>query len=284
MTGGGAADPATDGDNPRTEREAAESTTVTIENVGGIRDHELTLERGVTLLTGRNATNRTSLLRALGAGLGGSTGQLRAGAEAGSVALSFDGDRYTRTFERDGSPVHVGGDPYTTDGDVVDRYSCLLADNPARVAVERGGGDALREFIMAPVDTDEVRATIERTRQSIRSLREDLETAERRRDRVSDLERDLEDRREQLEEVWGELESVREAVAESEADAAGQYVRQDRPRVVGDVEQCHPHSSRSATNVFPVATYTVPSATAGSDSGVSSETDHSFSPESTSTP
>jgi DNA repair ATPase RecN len=219
MTGGGAADPATDGGNPRTEREAAESTTVTIENVGGIRDHELTLERGVTLLTGRNATNRTSLLRALGAGLGGSTGQLRAGAEAGSVALSFDGDRYTRTFERDGSPVHVGGDPYTTDGDIVDRYSCLLADNPARVAVERGGGDALREFIMAPVDTDEVRATIERTRQSIRSLREDLETAERRRDRVSDLERDLEDRRDQLEEVRGELESVREAVAESEADA-----------------------------------------------------------------
>ena len=220
MTGGRAAAPVTDGGDPQAECEAADPMTMSVENVGGIHEHELTVERGVTLLTGRNATNRTSLLRALGAGLGGSTGQLRAGAKAGSVALSFDGDRYTRTFERDGSAVHVGGDPYTTDGDVVDRYSCLLADNPARVAVERGGGDALREFIMAPVDTDEVRATIERTRQSIRSLREDLETAERRRDRVSDLERDLEDRRDQLEEVRGELESVREAVAEFEADAA----------------------------------------------------------------
>jgi len=219
MTGRRAAAPVTDGGDPQAECEAADPMTMSVENVGGIHEHELTVGRGVTLLTGRNATNRTSLLRALGAALGGSTGQLRADAEAGSVTLSLDGERHTRTFERDGSAVHVDGDPYTTEGGVVDRYSCLLSDNSARAAVERGDGDALREFIMAPVDTDEIRATIDRAQRSIQSLRDDLEAAERQRDRVPELERELADRRDQLEEVQAELGSVRAAVAEFEADA-----------------------------------------------------------------
>jgi len=219
MTGRRAAAPVTDGGDPQAECEAADPMTMFVENVGGIHEHELTVERGVTLLTGRNATNRTSLLRALGAALGGSTGQLRADAEAGSVTLSLDGEQHTRTFERDGSAVHADGDPYTTEGGVVDRYSCLLSDNSARAAVERGDGDALREFIMAPVDTDEIRATIDRAQRSIQSLRDDLEAAERQRDRVPELERELADRRDQLEEVQAELESVRAAVAEFEADA-----------------------------------------------------------------
>jgi len=199
--------------------ERFESLTVSVENLGGIRSEELTLERGVTVLTGRNATNRTSLLRAVGAGLGGSSGQLRSDAESGSVTLTSDGERYTRTLDRDGASVRVGGNPYTTDGDVVDRYSCLLADNPAREAVERGDGDALREFIMAPVDTDAIRATIERTQRTVRALREDVETAEDQREQVPELERELATRREQLADVRAELESVREAVGEFEADA-----------------------------------------------------------------
>src|SRR6056297_1256031 len=115
-----------------------EPPRVVVENVGGIDAAEVALSDGVSVLTGRNATNRTSLLRALGAALGGDTGALKADADRGSVTLSLAGSEYTRTFERDGDTVAVDGDPYTTETTLVDQYSSLLADNPARRAVARG--------------------------------------------------------------------------------------------------------------------------------------------------
>ncbi|MFC6758218.1 AAA family ATPase [Halomicroarcula sp. GCM10025894] len=115
-----------------------ETPRVVVENVGGIDAAEVELSDGVSVLTGRNATNRTSLLRALGAALGGGTGALKADADRGSVTLSLGGTDCTRTFERDGDSVSVGGEPYTTDTTLVDQYCGLLADNPARRAVTRG--------------------------------------------------------------------------------------------------------------------------------------------------
>lgn len=54
-------------------QDGPEAVTVSVRNLGGIESEELTFERGVTLLTGRNATNRTSVLRSVAAGLGGRT-------------------------------------------------------------------------------------------------------------------------------------------------------------------------------------------------------------------
>ncbi len=194
------------------------AATVTVENLGGIESATVTLADGVSVLTGRNATNRTSLLRAIGAALGGSTGALKADADRGSVTLSLDGETYTRTFERDGETVRVGGDPYTDDGTLVDQYSCLLADNSARRAVSRGDAEALRSFIMAPVDTDALEATIRRTRQAVESLRAERTELNRTLDRRPQLERRLDDHREELAAVTDELDAVRAAVDEFEAD------------------------------------------------------------------
>ena len=47
-----------------------EHAGLSVENVGGIDTTEIALSPGVTSLTGRNATNRTSLLQALMATLG----------------------------------------------------------------------------------------------------------------------------------------------------------------------------------------------------------------------
>jgi len=193
--------------------------TVTVERLGGIHSDQFTFDSGVTVLTGRNATNRTSLLRAIGAGLGGSSGELKSDAEDGSVTLSVDGDTYAREFERDGDSVRVGGQPYADDWTLIDQYATLLADNPARRAVERGNSDALREFIMAPVDTDDVRATIERTQQAVTTLEQDIETAKRERERIPELEQRLDSQRERRAEMQSELGSIRESVADFEADA-----------------------------------------------------------------
>ena len=45
---------------------------LSVENIGGIDTTEIAFSPGVTSLTGRNATNRTSLLQALMATLPGS--------------------------------------------------------------------------------------------------------------------------------------------------------------------------------------------------------------------
>ena len=45
--------------------------TVYAENVGGLSESEVTLQPGVTVLRGKNATGRTSLLKGLTGVLGG---------------------------------------------------------------------------------------------------------------------------------------------------------------------------------------------------------------------
>jgi len=197
-----------------------ESVTVSVRNLGGIDTESVTFEPGVTVLTGRNATNRTSLLRSVAAALGGTAGELKADADEGSVELSLGEETHTRQFERTGGGVRTSGDPYTDEASVVDLYSCLLATNPARQAVERADGDALREVVMDPVDTAEIRVEIDRRQREVRSLSEDLTEAARELDRLPDLRERLAARREERESLVDDLESVREAVEDAEVDAA----------------------------------------------------------------
>jgi len=194
------------------------AVTVDVENLGGIKSQQLRLQPGVSILTGRNATNRTSFLRSVGAVLGGSSGQLKSDADEGEVTLRFDGTQYTRTFERDGGSVQVSGDPYTDDNELVDQYGILLADNPAREAVERGDNEALRAFIMEPVDTAAINERIERMRQSIQSLRDELAAAKRMQEREPELQRRLEGLQTERDGVNEKLASIRDSVEEFEAD------------------------------------------------------------------
>lgn len=58
-------------------------------NVGGIDETTVTLEPGITVLVGRNATNRTSFLQAVMAAFGGDRATLKRDAdEPGVVALA----------------------------------------------------------------------------------------------------------------------------------------------------------------------------------------------------
>ncbi|MFC7197760.1 archaea-specific SMC-related protein [Halosimplex aquaticum] len=211
-----------------------ESVTVSVRNLGGIDEEEVTLDPGVTVLTGRNATNRTSLLRSIAAALGGSAGELKADAEEGSVELAAGEESYTRRFQRTNGSVRADGDPYTDDESVVDLYSCLLATNPARRAVERGDGEALREAVMAPIDTAEIRAEIDRRQREVRTLSEELAEADREAERLPDLRERLEARREEREAVADNIESVEGAVEEAEIGASD---AEDAEEVVEDLRE-----------------------------------------------
>lgn len=191
------------------------SASITVKNIGGINDASVTLPPGVSVLAGRNATNRTSLLRALMIGVGSEQGSVKGDAEKGSVTLEIGEETYTRTVKRSGNSIAFGGDPYLDDPTLGDLFAFILENNEARRAVARG--DDLREIIMRPIDTDSIDSKIREhksQRDSIEAEIDELESLERD---LPDLERKRREKRDELETAKAELETVRRELEELDA-------------------------------------------------------------------
>ena len=196
------------------------SGTVHVQNLGGIDETELRFEPGTTVLTGRNATNRTSLLRAIMAAFGSDRASLKADAEAGQVSLELGEETFTRTFQRENGTVVTGGDPYLEDPqdvELAELFAFLLESNEARRAVARG--DDLRELIMRPVDTEEIEAEIRRARRERERLDEELGELDDLADRLPALERRRQELRTEIEDVEAELAEKRAELDETNATA-----------------------------------------------------------------
>lgn len=191
------------------QRLRSDSLSLQVENIGGISETSVDLSRGTTLLEGRNATNRTSLLRALMAAMGSDRFSLKGNAEDGRVRLTFDETVVERRFRRRDGSIEAEGEGYLDDPELADTFAFLLEHNEARRAVERG--DDLREIITRPIDTDRIEANIEQLEAEKRGIDERLETID---ERQSELPR-LEQRKTRLE---SEIEEYRERLAELEAD------------------------------------------------------------------
>ncbi|QOS12626.1 Smc-like protein Sph3 [Haloferax gibbonsii] len=224
------------------DSEALQTATVRIRNIGGIDERTVGLEPGVTVLTGRNATNRTSFLRALMGAFGSDAASLKGDADEGSVELELDGRTYTRVFSRENGGVTTDGTPYLRDTTTVDRFAFLLGSNEARRAVvaERD----LRDVIMAPVDTDAIEAEIERlqTRRtqvetqldSLDSLEADRRSLEAKRD---DLEAEIENLEAERDDLEAEIEAEDRTVeAQRENQAALDEVLSDLQSARSDLE------------------------------------------------
>lgn len=189
---------------------------VAVENVGGIDETHVEIPPGVTVLSGRNATNRTSFLQALMAGLGSSYPSLKGDADAGRVELAIGDEVYTRTLTRRGSDVVFGGEPYLDDPEIADLFAFLLENNEARRAVARG--DDLREIIMRPVDTDQIEAEI----RELEAEKEDIDTQIESLDSLEATLPELEQKRAEIESTietkQRELEETKAAIDELDAD------------------------------------------------------------------
>lgn len=186
--------------------------SVRVRNVGGIDETTVEFTTGVNVLAGRNATNRTSLLRALMTALGSDDVALKGDADEGSVELTIGDETYTRRLVRHGDGVSFEGDPYLT-GDAVEYADCfafLLETNDARRAVVSGGRD-LREVLLRPVDTDAIEREL---RERLRERRE----TEAELDRIADAADRLEAARTRREELVAELEENRERRDELQAE------------------------------------------------------------------
>jgi len=198
----------------------ARPATIAVENIGGIDECEIEFSPGTTVLTGENATNRTSLLTAISGVFGGTTTTLKSDTDEGVVRLEYDGETYTRRYHRqsDGT-VRTSGEPYTDESELVDLFACLLESNPARQVVERNGD--LREMLMEPVDTEQIQQRIdefERERERVRSRLEEIEAERNRLPSVESQRTSLEAK---LDSVTQEIETLRERVADHDVDVDG---------------------------------------------------------------
>lgn len=200
---------------------------VDVRNIGGINEASVTLPEGVSILAGRNATNRTSFLQAVMAGLGSRQISLKGDADEGSVTLEFGGETYTRTLTRRGNSVAFGGDPYLDDPELADLFAFLLEDNEARRAVARG--DDLREIIMRPIDTDSIDAEIRKCKQERTDLETEIEKLDDLERELPELETERQKKRAELEDAKEELNGVREQLAD--LDAGVEESREQKQRI-----------------------------------------------------
>ncbi|WP_331232984.1 archaea-specific SMC-related protein [Natronorarus salvus] len=189
---------------------AERPVAVHVENIGGIDETDVELRPGVSVLAGRNATNRTSFLRSIMAALGSERVSLKGDAEEGHVELTIGEESYTRRLARSNGVVSFDGEPYLADPELADLFAFLLESNEARRAVEVGGD--LRELLLRPIDTERIDEEIDR-------LRSERERVDERLSELSTLEREipeLEAERQRLDEAVDEaterLEEARAAL------------------------------------------------------------------------
>ena len=196
-----------------TSEQLADSAHFSVEHIGGIDRTEVDIPPGVTVLTGKNATNRTSFLRAIMCAMGSERVSLKGDADEGGVELSLDGETYERRLSRAGEGVTFEGDPCLEDPAVADLFAFLLETNDARQAAAREA--ELRDVIMRPVDIDAIRAEIRRLESEKGDINDELARIESRKRDLPELERSRTSLREEIEEKRGELADLEDRIDDS---------------------------------------------------------------------
>lgn len=193
-----------------------ETVTVRAENIGGIDETTVTLDSGLTALTGRNATNRTSFLQAIMAALGSDQVSLKADADSGWASIEIGSDVYERSIERSGDSLLTDGDPYLDDSELADLFAFLLESNEARRTVARG--DDLRELIMRPVDTTAIRSEIDERTEEKRRIDEQLSELDDLSAKLPSLEEQRTRLEREIEELESDLDEIEAAIDDVDAD------------------------------------------------------------------
>ena len=199
-----------------TTESVSEIAEFSVENIGGIDSTQVSIPPGVTVLTGKNATNRTSFLQSIMAAMGSDQATLKGDAEEGHVQLTLNDETYKRTLTRTGDLVSFDGDGYLDDPEVAELFAFLLETNEARQSVARG--DDLRKIIMRPVDVDDIKNRIRELEKRKDELNDKLATIEDRKADIPELEQQRIQIQEQIQDKKDELEKKEGKIEESSRD------------------------------------------------------------------
>lgn len=204
-----------------TQREAVETADFTVKNIGGIDYTEVEIPPGVSVLTGLNATNRTSFLQSIMASMGSSEATLKGDAEEGYVQLNLGKEHYKSELTQAEDTVHFSGDPYLDDASVADLFAFLLESNEARQAVASSGD--FREIIMRPVDVDELKYKIKQLEIEKGNIDDELDSIESKKKQLPKLEQQQNSIRDQIKKNEEEL-----VAKESEIEQSNRNIEQSR--------------------------------------------------------
>lgn len=190
---------------------------VEVQNIGGISDTEVILSEGVTLISGKNASNKSSLLRSLVGVLGGPLPPVKSDTNAGEVRLTIDDTEYFLELAQEaGETVVTGRNLYSDASDLCELFVALTEMNPIRQAVL--AGDDLYDLLMQPVDTEEIEAEIQRLSTEKKTVDERLDDLDAMENRLPGLQTRQNNLQEELAEVEASLRSKRDAIEEIEAE------------------------------------------------------------------
>jgi predicted nucleic acid-binding Zn-ribbon protein len=192
------------------QESSPDPVTIDVLNIGGIDEASVELRPGVTVLEGRNATNRTSFMQAVMGVLGSDDVSIKGDADHARVELSTGDRSFTRTFERVDGRVRSGGRPMFEDPTPADLFSFLLESNAARRAVSLDGD--LREIVMGPVDVEAIRANVESLVEERQRLDDEIERIEEEAGRLPELERRRSRIASRIEDKEDELANRREEI------------------------------------------------------------------------
>jgi len=191
---------------------ADEDATLTVEHIGGIDSARVQLSPGVTVLAGRNATNRTSFLKALMAALGSDWTAVKGDAKHAEVSLTLGEHSYERQLTRAEDGIVSSGDGLLADPTLADLFAFLLEDNEARQAVVRGAD--LRDIIMRPVDTSELRREIHEAEERKAEIDAELDDIASLKQRLPELEQRRATTEAEIADVREELAAVEDRLDE----------------------------------------------------------------------
>ena len=182
-----------------------------VKNIGGIDETTMQISSGVTALVGENATNRTSLIQAIAAGLGTDSYTLKSDADCGEVSLTVGEETYLRRMRRENNHLETDGDPYLEEPKVAELFAVLLDSNEVRQAVRQQGD--IRELILEPIDTEAIDRQISEQVDRRREIDRELDRLETLADDLTDLKAQRSRTEEELERIESELAVAREQLA-----------------------------------------------------------------------
>ncbi|WP_435366064.1 archaea-specific SMC-related protein [Haloarchaeobius sp. DYHT-AS-18] len=215
-------------------------TTLEIEvsNVGGIEELQTSFDPGSTLIAAPNASNKTSLLKAIAFGLGAEQVPIRSGASAAVVTLRIGEKSITREARRRGVGTEISGDPWLDDPEIRAQFSpfaALLEFNELRSAVRQDTD--IEEALKGPIDFD----SLERKRSDLLQKKQRLK---REREQLSDIESRLaektaalEDARERRGDLQETLETLEEKHEPQTVDEELESLRNRRTELLNQKQQ-----------------------------------------------
>lgn len=197
---------------------------ITLDNIGGIRHGEATLEDGINVVQSQNFEGKSSLIAGLRTVMGATKHYhdypLTDGAEAGSVMLTQDDASeglHETTLQRNNDTImRTGSVPLTDESTRVAARLFAFIDetNPIRSAV-RTDSD-LTELLQAPLDVEDIDAQVEELRSEKSDLESTLKQAKRAQSEIIEIEERIQQYRSDLQDLEQEKEQLKDDVDEQQ--------------------------------------------------------------------